>query len=110
MGEAVIPNPDPTSRFPTAYCKTCGGGWPEYVRCEKWEWSNATLKLKTQCDFSGEVPMSPEMQAVRDAFDRGEVPAGTRKLAGKSEWTVPSVKQTVDPNSIPGWGVPTKGK
>lgn len=71
----IKPRPDPTSRFPTQYCLTCGQGWPEFVKCER------RNGLETACNFKGEVAMTPEMEAIATAFERGEVPAGTRPKA-----------------------------
>jgi hypothetical protein len=71
----VVPNPDPTSRFPTAYCLTCGIGWT-VTRCGK-----GYDRLKDErCDMSGEVPMTPAIAAIAEAFKRGECEAGCRKL------------------------------
>lgn len=95
----VTPNPDPTSRYPNAYCKTCGGGWPEYIRCALW--SKQEVKGEG-CDFTGEVELTAEMITLAEMFARGEVPAGTRKLPSVG-WSVPKA----DPNA--GWGVPKTG-
>lgn len=84
MNAVVIPNPDPTSRYPTAYCKKCGNGWPEYLRC-----ALDTKIAERNCDFTGEVALTKEMKAVRDAFLRGEVTAGTRNLGS---WGPPKLQ------------------
>lgn len=68
----IIPNPDPTSRFPNQYCLTCGNGFPDFVKCER------RNGLETACNFKGEVEMTAQMEAIYQAFERGEVPAGTR--------------------------------
>lgn len=45
------------------------------------------------CDFSGEVPMTPEIQAIADAYARGEVPEGTRTLDTSKGWRTSTTDQ-----------------
>jgi hypothetical protein len=84
----IASNPDPTSRFPNQYCKTCGQGWPEFVKCKL-----RTADNETACDFTGEVSMTAEMEAIYQAFERGEVPAGTRPKAA-NVWEPPKKQLT----------------
>lgn len=70
------PDPDPTSRFPTNYCLTCGNGWPGYNRCD----GAASRHTSTGCDQDGEVPLTPEAAAIGLAFAAGDVEAGCRTL------------------------------
>src|SRR5437870_9839097 len=88
----VVPNPDPTSRFPTAYCLTCGIGWT-VTRC-----SMGYDRLKdARCDMSGEVPMTPAIAAIAEAFKRGECEAGCRSLAPAK------IVVTSNPSPAPDW-------
>lgn len=50
----TTPRPDADSRFPTMYCKTCGGGWLTFVRCQNDSWRGWHEALE-HCDFTGEV-------------------------------------------------------
>lgn len=56
-----------------------------------------------QCDFSGEVPMTTEIQAIADAYKRGNVPEGTRTLDTSKGWRSNPVTVHISNPSNDGW-------
>lgn len=98
----ITPNPDPTSRYPNEYCLTCGQGWPEYVKCQKRQFSDKGEWSGTNpgaCNFSGSVPFSDKMRAIAEAFARGDCEAGTRTLSSGVDWS-----KFNPPNDSVDWG------